>query len=152
LKALTRIFALRSALIKNPFALASILSGYLWGIALLLPGDTLERPTYRYMREVAPEYLWTLLFISVASLQLWRVFRLTTPRTFAYELVLKIAACVMWTFVGTACLASQWPLAAAMADTLVVSVFSWIDMTRIRACRGCPGANGNCGNRCWYER
>lgn len=152
MKTLNRIFALRSALIKNPFALASILSGYLWGVALALPGDTLVRPTYRFMREVATEDTWVVVFFTLATLQLFRVFSLTTPKSFPYELVLKMAACVTWTFVGVACLFSQWPMAAAMADTLVVSLFSWIDMTRVRACRGCPGSNGVCGGKCWYER
>jgi hypothetical protein len=143
--------ALRSALLSNPWTLASIMSGYLWGFALLAPGDTTARPTYRHMHEVASEWEWTVVFLTVATLQLWRMVCRSNRKTFPYEYVLKWLAAVLWSFVGLACMIAQWPLAAAMADTLVVALFSWVDLIRMRPCMGCP-ETGKCGGDCFYGR
>jgi hypothetical protein len=143
--------ALRAALLSNPWALASIMSGYLWGFALLAPGDTLARPTYRHMHEISGEWVWTFVFLSVATLQLWRIFCRSNRRTFPYEYTLKWLAAILWSFVGLACMIAQWPLAAAMADTLVVALFSWVDLARIKPCKGCPEA-GRCQGDCVYGR
>lgn len=145
------IAAARTALLANPFALASILSGMLWATCLLAPGDTLLRPTYRHMREVADEEVWTALFLGVAVLQFWRIFARATRRSFPFEVALKLAAMVLWWFVAVACLISQWPLAAAMSDTLVVAVFATIDFARLRPCTNCPSA-GFCEEGCPYGR
>ena len=126
-----------AAILMNPWASASAFSGWLWGIALAMPGDTLARPTYRYMAFVASEDYWTVAFLTVATLQTWRLFKRTTVRLFPYELALKAVACAMWTFTGLVCMAAQWPLAAAMSDTLVVALFSWIDMSQCKPCHGC---------------
>lgn len=143
--------ALRSALLANPWAFASILSGYLWGVTLLAPGDTLARPTYRHMSEISNEDVWTAIFLAVASLQLWRIFCRVNRRTLPYEYALKWWAAVMWTFVGVACMSAQWPLASAMSDTFVVAIFAWIDLARIKPCKGCPEAR-TCKGDCVYGR
>lgn len=143
--------ALRSALLANPWAFASILSGYLWGFTLLVPGETLARPTYRHMHEISGEGVWTLVFLLVASLQFWRIFCRINRRTFPYEYALKWWAAVMWTFVGVACMSAQFPLASAMSDTFVVAIFAWIDLAKIKPCKGCPEA-GRCQGDCVYGR
>jgi hypothetical protein len=144
--------ALRSALLSNPWTLASIMSGYLWGFALLAPGDTTARPTYRHLAEVASEEVWTAVFLTVATLQLWRMVCRSNRKTFPYEFCLKLIAAILWAFVGVACMISQWPLAAAMADTMVVALFSWIDLVRVRPCHGCP-IGGTCPpGDCFYGR
>jgi hypothetical protein len=147
------LLALWTVILRNPWAAASIFSGYLWGIALGMPGDTLARPTYRHMREVMPEEAWTLLFFVVAILQTWRMFERTTPRTIVPEFFLKWVAALLWTFVGLACLTSQWPIAAAMSDTLVVALFSWIDLAQLRCCTYCPAQTATCKqDGCKYDR
>ena len=146
--------ALRSlwtAMLKNPFTMSSVFSGYLWGFALAAPGDTLERPTYRHMAEIGPEDMWTAIFLVTASLQLWRIFIKTTPRLFPFEYALKLWASILWMSVGVMCMASQWPLAAAMSDTLVIALFAWIDLAKIRPCSSCPH-RGRCKKGgCFYE-
>ena len=127
------------------------MSGYLWGFALLAPGDTTSRPTYRHLREVASEDVWTAVFLTVATLQLWRMVCRSNRQSFPYEYALKLAAAILWGFVGVACMISQWPLAAAMADTMVVALFSWVDLARIKPCKGCPEA-GRCRGDCFYGR
>lgn len=145
--------AIRSAVLSNPWAAPSIISAWGWGISLAMPGDTLSRPTYRYMDFVADELVWTLLFLTIAILQTWRLFKRTTHKLFRYELALKGVAAAVWTFVALVCFTAQWPLAAAMSDSVAVAFCAWMDMLRLDACHGCPfhGA-GMCTGGCHLAR
>lgn len=145
--------ALRSAILSNPWTSMSCISAWGWGVTLAMPGDTLARPTYKYMGVVAPEDYWTALFLTLAVLQTWRLFKRTTRKLFPYELALKAVACLTWTFVCVACFAAQWPLAAAMSDSLAIAVAAWIDMSRCDPCSGCPVKGmGLCGKGCFLCR
>jgi hypothetical protein len=145
--------ALWSAMKANPWASMSVISGWGWGIALLLPGNTLDRPTYKYMHAVAEEEYWTVLFLMIAALQTWRLFRRTTPALFRYEVLLKSVACATWTFVAVACYFSQWPLAAAMSDAVAVAFAAWVDLIQVQPCKGCHlSGSGCCDNGCFLAR
>jgi hypothetical protein len=145
--------AIRSAVLTNPWASMSIFSGWGWGVALAVPGDTMGRPTYRHMAALMDEYWWTCLFLTIATLQTWRLFKRTTIRLFPYELTLKAVAGTTWSFVAFACFLSQWPLAAAMADALAIAIASWIDMARCEPCRNCPvSGTGVCIDGCYLQR
>lgn len=136
----------------RPATIASVLSGYLWAIFLLFPEDTLDRPTYRHMREVLPddEY-WAALFIAVATLQLWRLYATTSRKAIKWEYLLKIIACSMWSFVGLACMFSLYPPPAAMSDTLVIAFGCWWDLLRFESCRICEQVTCDEGD-CPYGR
>lgn len=138
-------------LVRNPFTSASILSGWLWSLCLWAPGDTLTRPTYRYMGEVAPEWVWTSLFMVTAGLQSLRLTYRITPKVFPYEFALKLWAAFLWTTVGVLCIIAQWPLAAAVSDTLVIAIAAITDVARVKPCQGCPHL-GPChrGAECYY--
>ena len=117
---------------------ASIMSAYLWAGCLLWPGDTLDRPTYRHMAEVMPEdWHWSLVFLTLGSVQLWRLYAKSWRYTLKYECALKALALSVWSFVGFACMFSIYPPPAAMSDTLVVAVLCWWDMMRFDYCRTC---------------
>lgn len=147
-----RLHYLLVTLIRHPYTTASILSGYLWGACLASPGDTLSRPTYKHMAEIGPEDLWTFLFISLATLQLWRIFVKMERRSMPFEVVLKTSAAVVWTATAILCMMAQWPLAAAMSDTFVISVFAWVDLLNMKSCSACP-FKGSCKTLgCPYDR
>jgi hypothetical protein len=135
----------------RPATICVILSGYLWAVLLLLPGSTITRPTYRHMREMLPtDEAWAAAFIVVATLQLWRLFSLTTERSKWADLFLKIVACGLYTFVSIACLTSLWPIPAAMADNVVISIAAAWDLLRFDVRRGC-GANHYPSGACPYD-
>lgn len=112
--------------------LASALSGYCWGICLAVPGDTLGRPTYRFMREVASEPIWTVLFLVVASLQMYRLYAKVTPTSVIFDFAIKFFAMLLWALVAILCLCAQFPIAAAMSDTVVISLLTIWDFSRQR--------------------
>lgn len=110
--------------------LASALSGYSWGICLLIPGDTLARPTYRYMNALAPEEVWAGIFLLIGTLQVYRLYSKLTKRAAFFDLVIKFIAMLLWTVVAVLCITAQWPVAAAMSDTFVIALATWWDFLR----------------------
>jgi len=136
----------------RPATIASVLSGYLWAIFLLLPEETLNRPTYRHMADVLPnDDCWAALFVIVASLQLWRLYAVTTRKAIRWEYCLKIVACAIWSYVGLACMLSLYPPPAAMSDTLVIAFGCWWDLLRFESCRVCDEVTCQSG-ACPYDR
>jgi hypothetical protein len=105
------------------------------------------------MQHAAPEDVWSVVFLLIAALQTWRLFKRSTPNIFKYELALKAVSASVWTFVAITCFAAQWPLAAAMSDSVAVAFCAWMDMARLDACSGCPvyGA-GKCDGGCYLAR
>ena len=139
-------------LLRNPWTTASILSGYLWGGCLAAPGDTLARPTYRHMGEIAQEDIWTFVFLALASLQLWRLFIKMDRQSVPFEVLLKTMSAIVWTSVAVLCMMAQWPLAAAMSDTFVIAIFAWVDLLNMKSCTSCP-FRGSCKTLgCPYDR
>ena len=135
----------------RPATLCVIMSGYLWAIMLAVPGDTLARPTYRHMRDLIPsEEIWAVVFAVVASLQVWRLFALTTQRAKWWDFGLKVTACVLYAFIFIACITSLWPIPAAMADNAVIAFAAWWDLSRWDISRGC-GTRTNPHGGCPYE-
>lgn len=150
----------------TPATIGSILSSMLWCLCLCFPGTLIGppgvgRPTYRYMYELATEQTWIFVFMSIFMLQIWRMFcsfRYTKHRniTFAIELVIKIWAAQVWTFIAIACMLAQYPPAAAMSDAIVIAIGCWWDMLRCERlpmqCLEChSAATHHCG-WCPYEK
>lgn len=108
----------------------SMLSGYLWTIGLLLPGQLFDRPAMVHMATIMGAWPWAILFSSLSSLQLWRIYvsanRLSNPLEYAT----KMAAVLVWTFVASACLLSRYPPPLLVADTLVIMLATWWDFLR----------------------
>ena len=150
-----RVFCgnLRSAVLANPWCVPCLVSAWGWFIGLSLPGDTLARPTYKYMAVVAPEDYWTVVIGLIALLQSWRLFKRTTLKLFPYELALKALAALVWTYIAIACYASQWPPAAAMSGDLAVALCAWIDMSQCKPCLGCSyRGSAFCEDGCHLSR
>lgn len=128
----------------SPATIASMLSAFLWAICLLFPGDTIARPTYRHMGEVAVETTWIGVFLFIGVSQAWR---LSVGRKGEgkigdiINLSIKVIAATVWTYVAIACLIAQYPPAAAMADCIVIAGGCWWDFARYEVtpskCRRC---------------
>jgi hypothetical protein len=128
----------------DPAAVMSTISGYLWALCLLFPGDTLARPTYRHMAEVASEEMWIVLFVTLATLQLWRLLTRPFKHHFAVDFAVKASAMTLWWFVALACMSAQWPLAAAMSDTFVVAFATLWDFLRLDPRQVYSGEHAQC--------
>lgn len=122
----------------RPATICVILSGFLWGGLLLMPGETVDRPTYRIMKAVlSTDEAWAVVFLTVATLQLVRLFAVTTSRSKWWDFSLKIMACGVYSFTAIACILSISPVPAAMADNAVIALAAWWDLSRWEMVRGC---------------
>lgn len=114
----------------RPATYCSMLSGYLWAVGLLLPGQLFDRPAMVHLAAVASQFVWAMVFITLSTLQLWRLYvsanRLSNP----LEYGTKMAAVLVWTFTAIACLISRYPPPLLVADTLVIMVATWWDFLR----------------------
>jgi hypothetical protein len=88
----------------------------------------------------------------VATLQMWRLAAKSNLHTFYGELAVKLFAFCLWTFVAIACLSAQWPLAAAMSDSIVIALLAGWDALRLHPCRGCEHSSHCDDLGCWYDR
>jgi hypothetical protein len=109
---------------------ASILSGVLWAACLAFPGDTLERPTYRFMGQIAPEWVWMATFAILAAAQTYRLKHRFAGRSSRLDYVTKFAAMLVWGLVAVLCMVAQYPPAAAVSDSIVVALATVWDFLR----------------------
>jgi hypothetical protein len=132
-----------------PAAICSIISGYLWAACLAFDGDTLQRATYKYMAQIAPEWVWMGWFFAVATIQTWRLFSRPHRRMWHLDLTIKFVAMMTWVTVAVACMISQYPPAAAVSDTIVIAIACLWDF--LRCDPRCDRKRcGHCSN-CPYE-
>lgn len=74
---LGRLWSLVAYSDTTPTRFLLALSGTLWGIFLLLPGDTFDRPVYAYMHMLANENIWALIWLTYSMGMWWRLFSST---------------------------------------------------------------------------
>lgn len=117
--------------------LCSVLSALMWAGCLAFPGDTLARPTYAVMAFIAPEVVWICVFVSMAALQIWRLYTRSNKQHMRLEYCIKLSALTVWAFVAFACMFAQYPPAAAVSDTMVVAALTAWDFLRYEPCRLC---------------
>lgn len=98
-----------------------------WAIGLALPGDTLARPVYIYMRFL-PEWAWVVLWSAVAAGKFWRLID-QADRHLA-TMAVDVAAVIVFSGVTSAMVLSRvWPFPAAIAPDIACSVCSlWLAM------------------------
>jgi hypothetical protein len=96
-----------------------------WFILLIWPGETFTRPTYFYMRQVAPEHVWALLFLVTGLIQIGIVFSGDLHSTFARNFANWNA--FLWaTTVGMMLFAIQPPPAAISGEIVLAITAVWI--------------------------
>lgn len=97
----------------------------LWGITLLLPGDTFDRPTYTVMRSFAVEELWSILFISMGIIQ-WSILASRQYHS-RVSIIFSAVNSIFWCFIACAMYMSVTPTPAAISGETALAVgASWV--------------------------
>jgi hypothetical protein len=104
------------------------LGSLLWGILLLTPGDTFDRPTYTYMAMIGPELAWAVAHLVHGGASMLSV--LTGRRGFVVCVLDPVLGCVLWTSSAIAMLIAVYPLPAAIAPHLMGAAVSWWMLVR----------------------
>lgn len=105
-------------------------SSLLWGILLLLPGDTFERPTYTLMASLASEGVWATAHLAHSVTAIYSLFTGAKNKLiFGLDPILGAA---IWTTSGIAMLASVSPVPAAIAPHLIGAVAAWWLLVRYK--------------------
>lgn len=112
-----------SDLISTHLTLA--LAEAFWAAMLLWPGDTFGRPTYSLMGQVAPEWVWMLIFGVTSVLQFFIVLRSDFHAPWARVFATWNAG--LWCAIVGAMLLSVYPPPAAIGGELALAVAAlWI--------------------------
>lgn len=97
----------------------------IWGITLLWPGDTFDRPTYSLMSLVASENVWGLVFLATALIQWGVLFSGKYHDRFAVAFAAWNAS--LWWFTITSMYMSIYPPPAAISGELALSLAAtWV--------------------------
>ena len=110
----------------RPLRLYLALVASFWAIGLALPGQTLERPVYEYMRLAWGEDSWTFLWTVLALSLWWRSIDHTERRS--WTVATDIFALAMFTATAAGIIAAKvwpWPAATA-ADLACVAAALWV--------------------------
>jgi hypothetical protein len=97
-----------------------------WSLMLALPGDTFERPVYRYMALVGPEWAWAWLWGFHAAGMWWRTFS-DKPRPIAALLINMLGVMLFTSSAISIFLSLTYPLPAAVAADVVFALAAfWV--------------------------
>jgi hypothetical protein len=97
----------------RPTKFALFLGALFWAIGLMLPGDTMTRPSFIYMGTLASENVWCSLWSVYAVGMLFYTFR-RVPNAFAY--MLNALGLALWSIYSLAILVQiPWPWPAGLA-------------------------------------
>lgn len=139
-KFIGRLWSLIAYSDTTPTRFMIALAATCWALLLLYPGDTFDRPVYRYMREVVGDYAeakWCIAWAIHASGMWWRVFS-STPRP-RWSLAIHTLGVLLFTSSSISIfLTLTSPLPAAIAPDIVLSLAAfWVLVrTHINSERG----------------
>lgn len=116
---------------------ALILNALWWTVLLLLPGNTFERPVYRYMGAIASEDAWASLFTAYAVMATHRLVSEKDSPTMA--LVVNVVGCLLFGSTCTAIWCSvPYPVPAGLAPDITMALASFWVLMRT-GLNGVPG-------------
>lgn len=123
---LGRLWSLIAYSDTTPTRFSLAMSSAVWAVMLFLPGDTFERPVYRYMALLGPEWLWGFLWALYSVLMFWRVFSSTKRSRWA--IVTNILGMMLyWCTTVAVYLTLTYPVPAALAVDIVMSLCAaWV--------------------------
>ncbi len=102
------------------------LAGACWSLLLFAPGDTFNRPVYRYMALLGPENIWAALWAVYSGLMFWRVFSSSKKPTWSI-VVNTLGMMLYWCTTVSIYLTLTYPLPAALAVDVVLSLSAaWV--------------------------
>lgn len=94
-----------------------------WGSTLLLPGITMDRPAYVYLRAIATEDAWSAAWLLLALLLAWRTFE-TSASPWA-RLVVDSLSLLMFSLVVGAVFAAIFTQGSPFPSSLGASIV-WV--------------------------
>lgn len=109
------------------------LSSLLWAFMLFMPGDTLTRPTYEIMVQIANEHTWATLFLLSGVTGFLTGLKIRYCPMWA-EFIFNGITAVLWVTSAVAMVAAISPLPAAVAPHVVVALTAVWTMIRTQ----CP--------------
>ena len=108
-----------------------LIGSVLWGIMLLMPGDTFSRPMFSVLYSTAPEDVWGLMFLShgiIAGFSI--VFDRCGRMCFVFD---GVAGCLLWSAVTIGMLLSsvyntvtpEFSFPAATSPSIAITLAAW---------------------------
>lgn len=110
------------------------LAEFLWGVLLLWPGDTFERPTYSIMALVMSELPWAGFFLTSAAMQVW----ILASEDYHSRPARAFAAwnAIFWASIACSMLLSVYPPPAAISGEIALAIAAvWIWLRPHLICR-----------------
>ncbi len=101
------------------------IGAFFWTVGLLVPGDTMSRPSFAYMGSLAPEPVWTVLWaIYGCGMFAYSSSRVKLPGLFAFTL--NCLGLALWSIYCLAILvatSSPWPAGLAADGAMFMASF-----------------------------
>lgn len=128
-----RLWSLIAYSDTTPTRFMLAMSASFWSIFLFLPGDTMTRPVYRYMADLAswlgadnPEMAWASLWAIHAAGMWWRVFS-SRPRPIAAFCINSLGVLLFSGAAFSIYRTLTYPVPAAIAPDLVLAAAAfWV--------------------------
>lgn len=98
----------------------------LWMLGLIVPGDTMTRPVYQSMAELAPEWAWALAWAVYSAAMYWRVF--ANGGRWRIALVINLYGVALWGYTSFSILFTlTYPYPAGTApDFACLAAAFWV--------------------------
>lgn len=126
---LVRLWALIAYSDTTPTRFMLALSASAWAIMLAWPGNTFERPAYRYMADLGGQYAeakWCLLWALHATGMWWRLFT-ATPRPMWSLIIHSLGLLLFSTSAIAIFLTLTYPIPAAIASDIAMALAAaWV--------------------------
>jgi hypothetical protein len=107
----------------EPLRISIGLGSLLWGVMLLMSGDTFSMRGYRYMAAAAPESAWGIAHLIHGITAIYSM--LTGAKGKLIWLTDPILGCVLWTATAVCLVMAGPPANAAIAPDIVGAIVSW---------------------------
>jgi hypothetical protein len=105
--------------------LALFLAELFWGLSLISPGETFSSQGYDWLNFLMPEFCWGVLFLIVASIQLF-ILLCHSFHSF-FSIVFAGFNAILWWFVVIGIFASVYtPPAGASGNVALAFAASWV--------------------------
>ena len=114
----------------EPLRFFVAVSSLLWGILLLMPGETFDRQTYALMSQMGPELLWAAAHITHGVASVYSL--LTGAKGRVIFTLDPLLGAFLWTTSGAAMMLAVYPVPAAIAPHLVGAVAAWWLLVRYK--------------------
>jgi hypothetical protein len=101
----------------------------IWAIGLALPGDTFDRPVYRYMAMIASEQAWAICWSVYGVALLYRTF--SERNAFKTDLALNFFGLIIYSTTLASIIATRiWPFPAGVGPDVGCAMLAFWVFTR----------------------